>query len=152
MAAKDLPLNQSATIVSQCIAWFIQIRLEEETQRWVSMRSLVDIWAYGALAAEQTAPTVVEASLFENLTSATRAVVADRYDLLFYLPPRIPLVADEVRSADPAFQDAVDAKIREQLATWALNYVEIDVTRADAVATARAEVAEAARRAASCSD
>lgn len=148
MAARGLPVNESATVVSQCIAWLIQIGLEEETRRWVSMRSLVDVWAYGALAAERTNATLIDAALFEHLTKATRALVVSRYDVLFYLPPRIPLIADDVRSADPAFQSAVDGKIRGALNTWALDYVEVDVTHIDAVERAKAEVQRAAQRAA----
>jgi hypothetical protein len=115
--------------------------LEEERERWVSMRSLLDVWAYGALASER--PDVagpLEEQLFEHLTAVTRLLMHDRYDVLFYLPPKLPLVGDAVRSDDPAFQTAVDVKIRHQLKRWSLEHVELDVTQPTDIRTALAIV------------
>jgi len=140
MAAQGLPVNQDATVTSQALAWFIQVNLEESSTNWVSMRSLIDIWAYTALAAERHEPTRLERAIADEMQRATKAMAVGRYDLLFYLPPRIPLVADDVRSSDPAFQAAVDARIRECLAEWRVPYLEVDVTAADAMARVNREV------------
>ena len=145
MAAQGLPVNQSATVVSQCLAWFLQVSLEEETRRWVSMRSLVDIWAYCALASERAPLTALEAELFAQLTGATRALVQGRYDVLFYLPPRIPLVPDEVRSRTiQCSKLRSTSRSDDYIDAWNLDYVEIDVSRRDAVEMATQHVARAA--------
>ncbi len=127
MAAQALPLNQEATVASQALAWLIQLRLETGTTPWISMRSLLDVWAYAMLAAERHYGDAVDRALSDELTAVTKALMPDRYDLLFYLPPRIPLVADNVRSADQGFQTAVDRKINTALNDWRIPHVELDV-------------------------
>lgn len=132
MAAQALPLNQEATVASQALAWLIQLRLETTTAPWISMRSLLDVWAYAMLAAERHHGSAVERALSDELTAVTRALMPGRYDLLLYLPPRIPLVADDVRSADQSFQTAVDRKMKAALTDWRIPHVELDVSAPDA--------------------
>lgn len=138
MAAEGWPINQQATVTSQVLAWLIQLRLEEASDRWVSMRSLVDICAYGVLALERGSATPLERRLFDELVAVTHLMLPRRYSTLFYLPPRIPLVADEVRSGDLTFQTAADVAIRRYLIAWDLDYVEIDVSEPESVEQATA--------------
>jgi nicotinamide riboside kinase len=128
MASRGLPVNERATVTSQTVAWLIQLRLEATTKAWIANRTLLDIWAYAALSAERSPPAGLECELLAEMESVVRAVWPDRYDIVFYTPPRIPLVADAVRSADPVFQTAADEKIRKALETWGLEHVVIDVT------------------------
>jgi nicotinamide riboside kinase len=136
MAAQGLPVNQDATVTSQCLAWLMQLSLESEFDDWISMRSLVDVWAYTALAYGRASPARLDTALFNEVTKATRLLLGGRYDVLFFLPPRIPLVADDVRSDDEAFQAAVDEKIREGLETWGVERIVLDVTDEDAIPAA----------------
>jgi nicotinamide riboside kinase len=128
MAQQSLPVNLDATVTSQALAWFIQAELEAATTDWVANRSLLDVWAYAAVAAERAAPTDIETALLDQMEATTRAMWPGRYDAVFYTPPRIPLVADDVRSADPGFQAAVDGRIRRALSDWRLAHITVDVT------------------------
>jgi hypothetical protein len=133
MATRGLPINQAATVTSQAIAWLLQLRWEHEGSSWIAARSLIDIYAYAALAAERGA-TVLEQALLEELEGATRALLAQpRYDALVYLAPVLALRPDDVRDSDPSFQSAVDRRIRLLLAEWELEYLTLDPRAPDAV-------------------
>jgi hypothetical protein len=133
MAAQGLPINQAATVTSQAVAWLLQLRYEQEGDRWVAARSLIDIYVYATLAAERTA-TILERALLAELEAATKTLLAQsRYDLLVYLPPVLALQADDVRDPDPRFQAAVDAGIRLLLGEWELEHLVLDPHAPDAV-------------------
>jgi hypothetical protein len=133
MAARGLPINQEATVTSQAIAWLLQLQYEEEGERWVAARSLIDIYVYAMLAAER-AVTVIERTLLGELEAATRTLLAGpRYDLLVYLPPVLGLQADDVRDPDPRFQVAVDERIRLLLGEWELEHLVLDPRKSNAV-------------------
>jgi nicotinamide riboside kinase len=118
LAASGLPVSEAATVTSQTLAWLMQYRFEREQSSWVAPRSLIDIWAYTVQAAERNEPTAVEHALLGELQRVTRIAIAERYDQLLYLPPRIPLQRDGVRPADPEFQRATDAAIMSALTEW----------------------------------
>lgn len=131
MAARGLPVNEDASVASQTLAWLLQHRFEAEVDRWIAPRSLVDVWAYTALAAERESEPLTD-STFEVLTYLTERTVRNRYTALLYLPPRHPLRPDAVRSGDERFQRQVDAAIRERLEVWELPHLVLDVTQGDA--------------------
>jgi hypothetical protein len=99
MADRGFPINEEATVVSQVLAWLLQQTFEAEQAAWISARSLVDVWAYASLAAARD-PDPFSRELFAALTTVTRTEVQDRYTVLLYVPPRIPLLPDTVRSED----------------------------------------------------
>jgi len=127
LAAQGLPINEAATISSQILAWLLQYRLERERTTWVASRSLIDVWVYTEQAADRRELDLVERALMSELALATPLAIAEGYDELIYVPPRIPLVADGARSADETFQRAVDAGIRKSLAEWLVPHIEVDV-------------------------
>lgn len=131
MASRGLPINQDATVASQVLAWLLQHTFEAESEHWVAPRSLVDVWAYAALAAQRDPTPLAEATL-DALTSVTETAVTDRYSALLYVPPRVTLVPDSVRPADANFRDAIDGLIQDRLETWQLPHLVLDVTRPDA--------------------
>jgi hypothetical protein len=106
--------------------------LESTDSAWIATRTLVDVWAYGVLAAARSTRSEIEAALLKQLTATTERLLLGRYDALFYLPPRIPLKADDARVADEEFQAQTDATIRSGLELWNVSFVEIDVTSPDA--------------------
>jgi hypothetical protein len=73
-------------------------------------------------------------ALLDQLGATTEALLPGRYDALFYLPPRIPLTADDVRVADEEFQRRTDEAIKSGLERWSVQHVEIDVTDEEAEA------------------
>lgn len=128
MAARGLPVNKDASVASQVLAWLLQQQFEAEHDSWIAPRSLLDVWAYAALAAERE-PELLAKSTFAVLTSLTERTVRERYTALLYLPPRHPLQPDAVRSSDAQFQQQVDVAIRERLRAWELPHLELDITR-----------------------
>jgi nicotinamide riboside kinase len=127
LASQGLPVNEAATVPSQLVAWLLQYRLERERSAWVASRSLIDVWAYTALAAGRTSLDPVEDALFRELTLVTPLAIGGIYDELIYVPPAVPLVADDVRVADSAFQRETDEAIMGALANWEVPHVTVDV-------------------------
>jgi hypothetical protein len=113
----------------------MQYRFERERSAWVASRSLIDVWAYTALAAERSSLVPVEEALVDELAQATRLAVDGAYDELIYLPPRIPLIADDVRADDMNFQRSTDDAIRTALDGWRTPHTRLDVTDSSAVDT-----------------
>jgi AAA domain len=133
LATSGLPVSETATVTSQTLAWLLQYRFEREQHSWVAPRSLIDIWAYTVQAAERSEPTAVEHALLGELERATRIAIAESYDELIYLPPRIPLQGDDVRPADPRFQRATDAAIASALRQWQVPHTVLDISDGEAV-------------------
>lgn len=130
MAKQGLPINQEASVASQTLAWLLQQQFEGDHTSWVASRSLVDIWAYTALAAERDTSPLAQ-STFATLTTVTQRILVGRYTALLYLPPRVPLRPDEIRPADVHFQARIDELIRGALDRWQLPHLEIDATLPD---------------------
>jgi nicotinamide riboside kinase len=133
LAGRGLPVNEQATVASQMIAWLIQYRQEREQPAWVAPRSLIDVWAYTALAARRWASEPVETALFEELRRAMPHALRGAYEELIYIPPQIALQADDVRPAGEAFQRATDEAILEALARWEVPHTSVEVRDRSAV-------------------
>jgi nicotinamide riboside kinase len=133
LAARGLPVNEEATVTSQTLAWLLQYRFEREQHRWVAPRTLIDVWAYTVQAAARQQLTTVEGGLLEELRHATPLAIAERYDQLIYIPPRIALEADGVRPTDEEFQRSTDDAIVNALADWRIPHTVLDVTDRAAV-------------------
>lgn len=130
---QGIGVNTEASVSSQAIGWFLQYGYEHSSRDWISSRCMLDVLAYAAVPAEGKELSVVDHHLLEQMTSATRShLLSGAYDVLFYLPPRIPLVADDVRIDDQEFQSATDQFIYRKLTEWGVSFVEIDVTDASA--------------------
>ena len=139
LKARGIAVNKDAGVDTQAIAWFLQYQFEHEHDSWITSRSMLDILAYAAVPAAERDLTVVEQTLLDQMTLATRDhLLAGHYDLLIYTPPRIPLVADEVRIADDQFQADTDAFILARLTEWNTPHLLVDVTDPDAYATIQA--------------
>ncbi len=133
LAERGLPVNESATVASQLVAWFLQYRFERERTAWIASRSLIDVWAYTVLAAARADADLVERALIDELARATPIAIEGAYDWLLYVPPTIPLVADSVRDDDVNFQRATDDAICRALAEWNVPHVDVDVRDTEAV-------------------
>jgi len=133
LAGRGLPVNEEATVTSQTLAWLLQYRFERGQSDWVAPRSLIDVWAYTVQAAERHEPTPVESALLEELERSTPIAVAERYDHLIYIPPRIALQGDDVRPSGEAFQRSTDEAIVSALARWQIPHTTLDVRDRSAV-------------------
>jgi AAA domain len=130
MAARDLPVNQDATVASQMLAWLLQESFEASHDAWIAPRSAVDIWAYAASAAERT-PDRLGGYTLDVLSALAEATMKERYTALLYVPPRIQLHPDDVRPGDDRFRDEIDALIRGRLEAWNVPHLVLDVTAPD---------------------
>ena len=131
LKSHGIQVNKDAGVDTQAIGWFVQYRYEHEHESWISSRSMLDVLAYAAVPATERTLGEYERHLLEQMTLATRDhLLSGCYDLLIYTPPRIPLVADEVRIADQQFQTATDAFIAARLEEWSVPHHAIDVTDA----------------------
>jgi nicotinamide riboside kinase len=144
LSARGLPVNEDATVASQLVAWLLQYRLERERAAWISSRSLIDVWAYTVQAAARRDLDPVEEALMQELAQATPLAIVGTYDELIYVPPRISLIADDVRPADEAFQHSTDEAIRRALDDWQVPHVCLDVRDTRAVAELIARLHEVA--------
>jgi nicotinamide riboside kinase len=133
LAARGLPVNEEATVASQLVAWLLQYRLERERAAWVASRSLIDVWAYTVQAAARRDLDPVEEALMQELAQATPLAIVGTYDELIYVPPRISLVADDVRPGDETFQRSTDESIRKALQDWSIPHTSLDVRDQKAV-------------------
>lgn len=130
---QGIGVNTEASVSSQAIGWFLQYGYEHSSGAWISSRCMLDVLAYAAVPTESQELSLVDWHLLDQMTSATRShLLSGTYDALFYLPPRIPLVADGVRIADQAFQSDTDRFIHDKLLEWNVSFEEIDVTDASA--------------------
>lgn len=145
LAGRELPVNEQATVASQVIAWLIQYRLEREQAAWVAPRSLIDVWAYTALAAGRRQEGAVDTALFEELGRAMPYALRGAYEELIYIPPLIALQADDVRPAGEAFQRATDEAILEALDRWEVPHTSVDVRDRPAVTALIERLATQAR-------
>lgn len=135
---QGIGVNTEASVSSQAIGWFLQYGYEHSSNDWISSRCMLDVLAYAAIPAEGQELSLVDNHLLNQMTSATRShLLSGPYDALFYLPPRIPLVADDVRIADQTFQSDTDRFIHDKLLEWNVSFEEIDVTDASANARIR---------------
>jgi adenylate kinase family enzyme len=144
LASKGLPVNEAATVPSQLVAWLMQYRFERERSAWVASRSLIDVWAYTALAAERGTLDRVEEALVDELARATRLAVDGAYDELIYVAPGISLRADDVRTDDVSFQRSTDEAIRRALDDWKVPHACVDVRDPVAVEELTARLREQA--------
>ena len=135
---QGIGVNTETSVSSQAIGWFLQYGYEHSSGDWISSRCMLDVLAYAAVPAEARELSLVDRHLLDQMTSATRShLLSGTYDALFYLPPRIPLIADDVRIADRNFQSNTDRFIHDKLLRWKVPFEEIDVTDAGAVTRVR---------------
>lgn len=109
------------TATKETELWLIakQIELESAESKWVADRCGIDLLAYIHHLFSH------ESSLVEF---AVKTLVPrfSKYDLVLYLPSgEFPIEDDGVRTTDIKFQQAVDERIRDVLATHKIPFIRI---------------------------
>lgn len=113
-----LPINRETNLEAQ--SWILHTQIAEElsaVSRYPAVicdRSILDNYVYLLLAS----------GCQENLEPLVRNWM-ESYDLLVYVPVVETPSADGVRATDPSFQDAVDARLREELDLRGLDYLPL---------------------------
>lgn len=119
IALKGFDINENGTVDTQLLVLSTHIQNFLYHDRFVVDRSILDGYAYTAyLAARGKIPVWVE-DYARNLLRE----FMPRYDLLFYLPPEIPIANDGVRSTDPVFRDEVSRIFEAEL----MNYTDDNI-------------------------
>lgn len=114
-----LPINETTTVAAQ--QWILHTQIAEElvaTERYpvvLSDRSVLDNYVYLLLAAGRQ-------PALEPLLAQWVAT----YDLLVHVPIVAEPTADGIRAADPAFQRAVDERLRRELSARDLDPLFLD--------------------------
>lgn len=114
-----LPINEATTVAAQ--QWILHTQIAEElvaAERYpvvLSDRSVLDNYVYLLLAAGRQ--PALEPLLAHWLPT---------YDLLVHVPVVAAPTADGIRAADPAFQRAVDDRLRRELAARELAPLFLD--------------------------
>ena len=114
-----LPINQETGVAAQ--SWILHSQIAEELAAESSYpvvicdRSVLDNYVYLLLASGRQAA-------LENLLDHWLRT----YDLLVYIPVIEHPAADGVRATDPAFQNAVDERLRAELAERGLHALPLD--------------------------
>lgn len=116
-----LPINEASNIAAQ--SWILHTQIADE------------------LAASARHPVVIcDRSVLDNYVymllrvgrqPGLEAMVAwwlQSYDLLVHVPIVQDLQADGLRSTDPAFQQAVDERLRKELALREIRFMSLDPT------------------------
>lgn len=120
--AAGLPLNEEATVDSYLL--YIQFQLQAERratrEHVVSDRSLVDLLAYIETNNDPRIPRRLVDVLREIMWFETRY-----FDVYCYLPIEFGLELDGVRSADAAYQRAVDDTLRSILDRYGVVYMPV---------------------------
>lgn len=108
---QGVPLNQASTLNGQMI--FAAERARELLkENMVTDRSTIDVAAF------------TEASPNMNLMDKMQLItilknMANQYDLIFYLPARLPLVDNGIRDVDLVFRKTIDDYIKYRLSKLA---------------------------------
>jgi nicotinamide riboside kinase len=117
-----LPINEETSVAAQ--SWILHTQIAEELvaqARYpvvICDRSVLDNYVYLLLAAGR------QESLERLMESWIRS-----YDLLVHVPIVELLSPDGIRSADPAFQRAVDERLVRELRDRGLSAVDLDPNR-----------------------
>jgi len=103
--------------------WLItrQWELEKTTpEPWIADKCLFDYLVYGDLVLKDEGIDKLMKEIIRYFVDKNA-----KYDIVFYMPPEIPLEEDGVRSIDPEFQRKVDAHYREVLDERGIKYITI---------------------------
>ncbi|MEM9072225.1 MAG: ATP-binding protein [Myxococcota bacterium] len=116
-----LPINEETSRAAQ--AWILHTQIADEllaTARHpvvICDRSVLDNYVYLLLASGRD-------PMLDSLVDGWLAT----YDLLVHVPILAPLQADGTRAVDPAFQQAVDDRLRRELAERKVSVRWLDPT------------------------
>src|SRR5205807_9301849 len=115
------PLDQSATAETETLIFLKQWHTELEHDRFVSDYSLFHVLAYADWVMENAAERK-ENHLWREAREIATFGLSSRYDHVFYLPIEFPIVPDELRPDDPAFQAEIDSRVHRLLDTYGVPY------------------------------
>lgn len=111
VADLGFPLDQNTTAETEVLIFLKQWRAEFAHNGFVADRSLYDVLAYADWMLENNPSDRKENHLWWEAREIATFNLRARYDYVFYLPIEFPIVVDDLRSDDPAFQSNIDRRI-----------------------------------------
>jgi nicotinamide riboside kinase len=115
VVALGFPLDQTATAETETLIFLKQWRAEATHHSFVADRSVYDVLAYADWVMEHNQQDRKENHLWLESRAIATLDLRARYDEVFYLPIEFPIVLDDLRPDDPAFQADIDGRIRTLL-------------------------------------
>jgi deoxyadenosine/deoxycytidine kinase len=121
VAALGFKLDKDATPEVETLIFLKHFYNEMVHSDFVADRSLVDVMAYAGWVLDNQ-EWKKETALFEECQRIAQHNLRSQYTHVFYLPIEFPIVPDELRPNDPAFQKEIDERILALLESYDVAY------------------------------
>jgi deoxyadenosine/deoxycytidine kinase len=121
VAALGFKLDKDATPEVETLIFLKHFYNEMVHEDFVADRSLVDVMAYAGWVLDNQERRK-ETALFEECKNIAQHNLRSQYTHVFYLPIEFPIVPDELRPNDPAFQKEIDERILGLLESHDVKY------------------------------
>jgi nicotinamide riboside kinase len=114
-------LDKDATPETETLIFLKQYNNEISTPEFVADRSLIDTMAYAGWVLDNQ-PRRKEIALWEECVELAERSLRTNYSHVFYLPIEFPIVVDDLRPDDPAFQKEIDERVIRLLDSHSIKY------------------------------
>ena len=109
-------LDKDATVETETLIFLRQFHNEMTHPEFVGDRSLIDVMAYASWVLENQEPRK-EFALWDTCLDIAKHHLRSQYSHVFYLPIEFGIVLDGLRPDDPDFQQDIDRRMVQLLAT-----------------------------------
>jgi nicotinamide riboside kinase len=110
VASMGFRLDKDATPETEALIFLKQLNNEAAIPEFVGDRSLIDVMAYAGWVLDNQ-PYRKEMLLWEECERLAERRLRTNYSHVFYLPIEFPIVPDDLRPDDPAFQKEIDRRV-----------------------------------------
>jgi adenylate kinase family enzyme len=114
-------LDKDATPETEALIFLRQLNNETEIEEFVGDRSLIDVMAYAGWVLDNQ-PRRKEMLLWEECERLAERRLRTNYSHVYYLPIEFPIVVDDLRPDDPAFQKEIDERVVGLLSAHGVSY------------------------------
>src|SRR5918999_2372024 len=121
LASLGFKLDMEATPELEALIFLKQYNAEASTPEFVADYSLIHVMAYAGWVLDHQ-PYRKEMLLWEECERLAEARLRTNYSHVYYLPIEFPIVPDDLRPEDPAFQKEIDERIVGLLSAHGVTY------------------------------
>ncbi len=124
IAALGFKLDRDATPETESLIFLKQYNNELDTPEFVGDRSLIDVMAYAGWVLDNQSRRK-EMLLWKECERLAERRLRTNYSHVYYLPIEFPIVVDDLRPDDPAFQKEIDDRVVSLLTTHGVAYQKL---------------------------